>query len=322
MTVTQLQDRYKLLAVRYFQMLGYIVLEEGSNIRVSGSDGVDLVLSSIPVTDGLEETADRAQYVGPGSPILERIVHDLRLRGRVTRAYARFPYNDREVQAQLRQFMLAQLPGAVTVFSHTRTEFVPMLLVDVKIAYVTDEKTEELASLGVDLTTAKLYEDSLMSLSGMNLLQIPPLTGILRRRMPLRKAYALIADWIASRAKARTPKWAEDAMNRLNSELMQLREFYGANGAGDSSGAECDRRIAEQRAKFTPRIAVDLINAAIVYIPHLRFRAEVQVRATAVSRTFDVDIDPNSGTDYKDLVAKMNLRSQFPCLVMANPTSP
>ncbi|WP_218185437.1 YqhG family protein, partial [Calditerricola satsumensis] len=59
--------------------------------------------------------------------------------------------------------------------------------------------------------------------------------------------------------------WARDALARLAEEQALLRAYYGETPTEEQRG-ELAQRLEELEALFTPRIAVDVVNAGLFFL--------------------------------------------------------
>lgn len=276
------QSPFKSLALRFFALSGFDVTDKGETIEVLDSAGTTLAFGFEPLGEGEAAGGDGVQYLGPGSKPLERILYDLRSRGRVAKLYARKGFNEREIQGDMRQWLSAERPGAHIAFVQTKTLFVPVLVMNLKVAFVTDEKREELHSLAVNLCTGELQENYMASLSAMQVRTTKPLCGVRRRHLSMRSGYAVARNWLVQKVASRDSSWAMDAQGRLAAETDQIKTYYSqasehlndsdeGSGEGGKLSSDRDRRLQEQERKFRPRVMVDLVNAGLVYIPCLSF---------------------------------------------------
>jgi hypothetical protein len=286
---------YKQLACRYFSSAGYGVFDDGDTATVIDANGDQLRLHFLP---DVEDGTGSSQYFGPGSKVFEQVLTEVRSKGKVLRIFGRFPFNEKAIQAEMRTWVLESSPGADVKFLETRTNFLPTLLLNFKIAYVTDEKREELICLAINLSTGKLYTDYINRLSQLSLSSTPPMTPLTRRRVSCRKAYGMAKTYIGEHIARRDKSWIDEAVSRLDAEIRQLDAYF--EGIIAEAGDDFDKKerlrqekekyVNEQKLKFNPRVSVDLINLGLVYIPHLSFRV-----AVGNCGDFRVSIDPVSG---------------------------
>lgn len=270
-----------------------------------------------------EETAaahPEANYLTYGHPLLDGIVEDMQGRGLALRRYINPVRLTRPGLFQLIKDKLAfpnawlrPLESAVEapqMYHYVRFNF--------KVALITDEKQEELASILMDLHTGQpaweLEKQEILPLElDYRLRPLPDAPPSWRPELPLHHFERLV--WLQEEAgQAVARKLASTigtlrrhTARRLELDRARLEAFYDDTVADlerrlartDDEArrrsheekrafarAERERKLADVEAKYRLRIHLELINTVWISQPKITLRARVENRYTSIEPTF------------------------------------
>jgi len=270
-----------------------------------------------------EETAaahPEAIHLTYGHPLLESIVEDMRGRGLALRRYVNQVRLQRPGLFQLIKDELAfpnawlrplkKAAEAPQIHYYIRFNF--------KVALITDEKQEELASVLMDLHTGQpaweLEDQEILPLEPeYRLRPMPDAPPLWRPELPLHSAERLA--WLqeeAGRAVARKLASTIEALQRrtarrLELDRARLEAFYDDTAADlerrlarteDEARqaslkeklafvqAERERKLADVEAKYRLRINLELISTVLISQPKISLRARLQNRYASAQPTF------------------------------------
>ncbi|NLG84698.1 MAG: hypothetical protein GX493_08875, partial [Firmicutes bacterium] len=100
---------------------------------------------------------------------------------------------------------------------------------------------------------------------------------LLRRRLSWREVWRRLQGAVEEKVATAGTDWYRSARERLSREMTVLRRYYLASVAegGDQETArtEYTRRAEELVEMWAPAVRVTLANAALLYLPRLRFLA-------------------------------------------------
>ena len=270
-----------------------------------------------------EETAaahPEATHLTYGHPLLDGIEEDMRGRGLALRRYVNQVRLERPGLFQLIKNGLA-FPNAWLQPLEDAAE-TPQICYYVrfnfKVALVTDEKQEELASTLMDLHTGQpasaLEEQDVLPLEQeYRLRPLPDAPPLWRPELPLHSPERL--TWVqeeAGRAVARKLTPTIEALQqrtarRLELDRARLEAFYDDTAADLErqlartedearrksleeklafAHLERERKLADVEAKYQLRIHLELINAVLISQPKIALQARVENRYTSVQPTF------------------------------------
>lgn len=153
------------------------------------------------------------------------------------------------------------------------TAYSAWLGVNMKVEFQCDMKREEIHSFGVSLATGQLYEQFYDRLQHFRMTpKLPPNVHTAKNAFTLAKAAAIAESTLERKLRAYDYSWAEAAAARLQVELATVRHYYEPliEGAEEELRPEIaeqyDRRQAEIRWQYEPRVSVSAINCGIFYL--------------------------------------------------------
>ncbi len=270
-----------------------------------------------------EETAaahPEASHLTYGHPLLEGVVEDMQKRGLALRRYVNDVRLERSGLFQLIKnelaFPNAWLRPLKNAVEAPRTYY--YVRFNFKVALVTDEKQEELASILMNLNTGQpaweLEEQEILPLEPEYRLRTMYDAPLLwRPELPLNSPERLA--WLqqeAGRAVARKLTPTIEALQqrtarRLELDRARLEAFYDDTAADLErrlartedearqasleeklafAHAERERKLADVEAKYQLRINLELINTVLISQPKIALQAKLQNRYTSAQPTF------------------------------------
>ncbi|WP_274650303.1 YqhG family protein [Paenibacillus humicola] len=167
-------------------------------------------------------------------------------------------------------FQEPSLRGAHPLESSAYTAW---LGVNLKVEFACDMKREEFHSFGVSLATGTCVENFHERLLRLRMTpKLPPNVHIAKNALTLGKAAAIIEQTLERKLRAYDYGWAEAAAARLNDELGTIAHYYVPliEQADDASKPayleQFQRRTAEIRWQYEPRVTTSAINCGIFYL--------------------------------------------------------
>ncbi len=212
-----------------------------------------------------------SELVTRGSFRLQWLVDGIRKRGLIARVT--FPYDldhrriEREILTVLKEknrFFFKQ----PALFYH------PHLLVNFKTSFETDESFDELASLSIDLVNGQISTNIIQELKDKKLLIQPPKKNLEKRQIPYRDAYEALLNHLKWQLQNHDSNWVKAAQARWEEEVTYLENYYRGNLDEDLDQQSFYRRMAEVYRKYRPTIRIQIVNAAILYLPLVRYTLE------------------------------------------------
>lgn len=212
-----------------------------------------------------------SELVTRGSFRLQWLVDGIRKRGLVARTT--FPYDldhrkiEREVLALLKEknrFFFKQ----PTLCYH------PHLLVNFKTSFETDERFDELSSLSIDLVTGEIATNIIQELTNKKLLTNPPKKNLEKRKISYRDAFEALFNHLKWQLQNHDSNWVKAARARWEEEVTYLESYYRDNLDAELDQQSFYRRMAEIYRKYRPIIRIQIVNAAILYLPLVRYTLE------------------------------------------------
>lgn len=212
-----------------------------------------------------------SELVTRGSFRLQWLVEGIRKRGLITRAT--FPYDldhrkiEREILALLKEknrFFFKQ----PAFFYH------PHLVVNFKGSFETDERFDQLSSLSIDLVNGEIATNMIQELKGKKLLIQPPKKNLAKRQISYREAYKALLNHLKWQLQNHDSNWVKAARTRWEEEVNYLESYYRDNPDENLDQQSFYRRMAEVYRKYRPLIRIQIVNAAILYLPLVRYTLE------------------------------------------------
>ncbi|WP_018132437.1 YqhG family protein [Effusibacillus pohliae] len=161
---------------------------------------------------------------------------------------------------------------------------VPFLLTNVKISYLADRRRDELRSFGVNLRNNQVIPDLYEAVRDLPMsCQLPEhyreqlkQTGLLVAS--LQTGWQRIKNTILEEIRNSDHTWAELAKEQLAQEINQLETYYESlilenEEKMDLYSAERELRVAELKWRCQPRIQVQPLHFALLYLDPTQFTA-------------------------------------------------
>ncbi|GAB6932600.1 YqhG family protein [Calditerricola satsumensis] len=272
---------------RYIAAMGGEILEEAPSyvrVRLTPDMDKDLMnrpfywsymeqfgLEPVPAVLTLVFDPDRPPPDGRGEPIafgslrLTQIFRSAQKRGRFVRLYE--APGGTAGNGEASSPFLA--PGDRTARAPTPrppARLVPHLAVNYRVSFLCDRKKERLLPIGVNLETGHVVEGFYPRIAARPFTPVMPPGAVLAPcRLTLEAAVARAEAAVAAAVAAEDDSWARDALARLAEEQALLRAYYGETPTEEQRG-ELAQRLEELEALFTPRIAVDVVNAGLFFL--------------------------------------------------------
>lgn len=192
----------------------------------------------------------RGEAIAFGSPRLQQIFQSARRHGRFVRLY------------EDRGHLNSQPRGS--------RPFVPWLAVNYKISYLCDQLRNELYSVGIQLLNGAIennFFDHLLSRKWTP--RLPSYHFVTQPKLSLTEALNELEFYIQGYLDQLDDTWARQAEQRMQEELNRLEAYYRDTRVRSNDEAldeERERRLAETRRKYQPRIDVTVVNAGLFYM--------------------------------------------------------
>lgn len=157
--------------------------------------------------------------------------------------------------------------------SNKKTALTPWILINYKIEYISDKKREKIISLGLNLINGIIVEEFYAFALKKKL--TPKLPAYLFTKSALytaSTAIEMLQNHIATILNGEDNGWASQAREKLDSETNNLLLYYKELQSKASEEhlekleLEKEKRLAEIDLQYRPRISVNMINLAIVYL--------------------------------------------------------
>lgn len=212
-----------------------------------------------------------SELVTRGSFRLQWLVDGIRKRGLIARVT--FPYDldhrkiEREITAILKEKNRFFFKQPFLVYH-------PHLLVNFKISFETDERFDELASLSIDLVNGEIATNIIQELKSKRLLTQPPKKNLEKRQISYRDAYEALLNHLKWQLQNHDSTWVKAAQARWEEEVTYLESYYQGNLDENRDQQSFYRRMAEVYRKYRPIIRIQITNAAILYLPLVRYILE------------------------------------------------
>ena len=153
------------------------------------------------------------------------------------------------------------------------TAYTAWLGVNMKVEFACDMKREEFHSFGVSLATGQCVEHFHEQMLELRMTpKLPPNVHTAKNALTLAKAAAVVEQALERKLRSYDYGWAEAAANRLNDELGTIAHYYVPliEAADDVSKPayleQFQRRTAEIRWQYEPRVSASAINCGIFYL--------------------------------------------------------
>ena len=204
-----------------------------------------------------------AELATPGSYRLNWLIDGIRRRGGLTKQCVTYHTNFRKWQKEIQPLLPVGFP--YFFFHHPKLHYRPYLLANFLISYRTDERRDELFSVGLDLVSGQILPTLQADLKQHTLTDRMPVTSTIKEEIPVKEAIAICRAQAEKQAKKMDPGWIEEARERFLTELACLKQYYGEN----RDEVAYRTRAAELHNKFRPRVTLTWINLALLYLPEV-----------------------------------------------------
>ncbi|MBB3110024.1 hypothetical protein FHS18_002087 [Paenibacillus phyllosphaerae] len=169
---------------------------------------------------------------------------------------------------------LFQEPERKSAHPLQSTAYTAWLGLNMKVEFACDMKREEFHSLGISLATGQCVEGFHDSLSTLRMTpRLPPNVHTAKNAITFNKAATIGEQALERKLKAYDYAWAQGASKRLEEELATVQHYYEpliAAAEDDEIRAamqeQFERRQAEIRWQYEPRVTVSAINCGIFYL--------------------------------------------------------
>lgn len=193
----------------------------------------------------------RGERISFGSPRLQQFFASAKRHGQYIRLYEH-PAQENHLQGN--------------------SPLIPWLGVNIRISMICDVKKDLLVSLGFNLVHGTIVESFFTSCSDRDLkpvmpnfaYTIPPIYSI-------DSALGKLENFIQGMIGKQDHSWAKQARERLEKEMDLVKHFYIEKGEKEQVEEEkekenvMNKRLAELKWQFEPRIEVDIINGGLFY---------------------------------------------------------
>ncbi|BCJ85944.1 YqhG family protein [Effusibacillus dendaii] len=153
---------------------------------------------------------------------------------------------------------------------------VPFLLTTLKISWMADRRRDEIRSYGINLKSGKIYPELYEQVRDLPFVNSYPESesdSVNRSLLAasLQTGWQQIKDTVLEQLQNDDHSWAEQAKERLQSEIDQLETYYQSLLLENEQkqvnlAAEKELRIAELKWRSQPRIEVQPIHFALLYL--------------------------------------------------------
>jgi hypothetical protein len=216
-----------------------------------------------------------SELVIKGSYRLQWFIDGIRERGLITCGTFAYELDPRKTQREITS-LLRERPQFY--FEQPTLTYHPELLVNFRVGFETDEKIEELYSLGIDLVSGEISSNLLAELHGKKITPTPPKKHLQKRKIPYREGFNSLVNHLKWQLQNRDSSWVHSAQLRWEEEVNYLESFYRGNSTEDEAEKEDEasfyRRLAEGYRKFQPVIKIHTINVGLLYLPVVRYTLE------------------------------------------------
>ena len=210
-----------------------------------------------------------SELVTQGSYRLQWFIDGIRERGLIVKGTYPYDTDPRKIQREIK----ALLGGPPQFFfEQPQVFYQPHLLVNFKAALETDEKFEELYSLGINLVSGEISHHLLAALIGKKITREKP-RKLEKRRISYREGFEALLNHLRWILDNHDRNWLLSAKTRWEEEIGYLESYYhDREETGDQ--ASFYRRAAETYRKFQPAIRIEIGNTALLLLPFVIYTVE------------------------------------------------
>jgi hypothetical protein len=210
-----------------------------------------------------------SELVTQGSYRLQWFIDGIRQRGHIVKGTYPYDLDPRKIQREIKALLTGP---SQFFFEHPLLSYQPYLLVNFKASLETDEKFEELYSLGINLVSGEINHQLLPALSGKKIIRDKP-RKLEKRRISYRDGFEALWNHLRWMLKNHDRKWLESAKYRWEEEIGYLESYYhDREETGDQ--ASFYRRVAETYRKYQPSIHIEIGNVALLFLPFIIYTVE------------------------------------------------
>jgi hypothetical protein len=210
-----------------------------------------------------------SELVTQGSYRLQWFIDGISERGLIVKGTYPYDPDPRKIQREIKA-LLAESPQFF--FEQPLVSYQPFLLVNFKVALETDEKFEELYSLGINLVNGEINHHLLPALAGKKITREKP-RKLEKRRISYRDGFEALVNHLRWMLKNHDRGWLESARTRWEEEIGYLESYY-ADREETGDQASFYRRVAETYRKFQPAIHIEISNIALLLLPFVIYTVE------------------------------------------------
>lgn len=219
-----------------------------------------------------------SELVIKGSYRLQWFIDGIRERGLITAGTLTYDLDPRRTQREITGILNEGTRALPQFFFEQPTlSYHPELLVNFRVSFETDEKIEEIYSLGINLVNGEIDSNLQLELKGKKIHPTPPKKNLEKRCIPYREGYESLLNHLKWQLQNHDSGWVKSAQNRWEEEVKYLEAFYRDNETLEEekeSEASFYRRLAEEYRKFRPVIKIHIINVGLLYLPLVRYTLE------------------------------------------------
>ncbi|NLW49165.1 MAG: hypothetical protein GXY86_17760 [Firmicutes bacterium] len=212
-----------------------------------------------------------SELVTRGSFRLQWLVDGIRKRGLITRVTYPYDLDHRKIEREILGLLKEKHRF---FFKQPILYYHPHLLVNFKTSFETDEGFDELSSLSINLVTGEISTNTIQELKAKKFLIQPPKKNLEKRKISYRDAYQTLLNHLKWHLQNHDSQWVKTAQSRWEEEVNYLESYYRGNLDQDLDQQSFYRRMAETYRKYRPIIRIQLVNAAVLYLPLIRYTLE------------------------------------------------
>lgn len=212
-----------------------------------------------------------SELVTRGSFRLQWLVDGVRKRGIIARMTFPYDLDHRKVEREI--LSIIQEKNRF-FFKQPILSYHPHLLINFKMSFETDERFDELSSLSIDLVNGEISTNLIQEIKSKKLLIQPPKKNLVKRLISYRDAYEALLNHLKWKLQNHDSNWVKNAQARWEEEATYLESYYRGNYDEELDQQSFYRRMAESYRKYRPIIRIQIVNAAILYLPLVRYIVE------------------------------------------------
>jgi hypothetical protein len=213
-----------------------------------------------------------SELVIKGSYRLQWFIDGIRERGLINSGTFAYDLDPRRTQREIIT-LLKEQPRFF--FEQPVLTYHPELLANFRVSFETDEKIEELHSLGINLVNGEIDGNLLTELYGKKISPSPPKKHLEKRKIPYREGFESLLNHLKWQLQNHDSAWVGSAQSRWKDEVNYLEAFYQGDDVEEKDAeASFYRRLAECYRKFRPLIKIHIINVGLLYLPVVHYNLE------------------------------------------------